>query len=213
MNHRSGLIGFVIGFCVLEAACSIGSILSGDSLPETPPKATFLPFDPEEITRFGKFGHFPDRVIGPNFHGGIDMFPFPGKTATFYAIAPGRVDDIDPDTHQGYDGDKGARNWRITIAISKTVIVGYHFEAALDESTKSPLSVAEVKALIHVKEGQSVTAGQPISDLPYRCSSSHVHFSIIDSSIPGGEHPGMPSPLTYFDSATKAELEKLDLEY
>ena len=34
-------------------------------------------------------------------------------------------------------------------------------------------------------------------------------FSLQDT----GEQPDMPSPLTYFDSATKAELEKLDLRY
>jgi len=203
----------VCGLCAFLASCSLADLFGGgDLLPDTAPKATQLPFSADEMYRYGKFGFFPNPATGPNFHGGIDCFPYKGKTATFYAIADGTVSTINTDTKQGYDGDKGARNYLIEISISKTVKAHYHFEAAFDETTGLPLTEAQVDANILVRKGDSVRAGDAIGILPYRCSSTHVHFSIHEEAY-HGEGPDMPSPLTYFDTAGAARLNELDLIY
>ena len=102
-------------------------------LPDEPPKATELPCDPEEIARISnRFGSWTDDSGKQQFHGGIDFCPYEGKTATFYAIADGTVATVNTDTQLGLDGDKGARNYRIEIAISKHVKVDYHFEVGIN---------------------------------------------------------------------------------
>jgi len=180
-------------------------------LPDEPPKATELPCDPEEIARISnRFGSWTDDSGKQQFHGGIDFCPYEGKTATFYAIADGTVATVNTDTHLGLDSDKGARNYRIEIAISKDVKVDYHFEVGIDEITRNPITPEEVKANILVKKGQAVRAGYPIGIIPYYEGGSHVHFSIHDEKY-GGETPDMPSPLTYFEPSVAEELEAMDV--
>lgn len=142
---------------------------------------------------------------GDRFDGGIDFNPKVGEEATFYAVAEGLVSSINRNTGQGYDGDKGARNYSIELALSKTIKVMYHFEAALNESGE-PLSVAEVNTNIYVTKGKKVLAGDPIGLLPYRCGGSHVHFSIMDET---GEIEGMPEIYGYFDEATAQALKDI----
>ena len=185
------------------AACT----LSG--LPDSPPLATELPCNPEEIDRIGnRFGYWVNDSGMQQFHGGIDFCPDKDKTATFYAIADGIVATVDTDTHLGLDGDEGARNYRIEIAISKHVKVDYHFEVGINEIT-GPISQEEVEANILVKKGQSVKAGERIGIIPYYKGGSHVHFSIHDEQY--GESPEMPSPLTYFEPSVAEELEAMNV--
>lgn len=190
--------------CSFMAACT----LSG--LPDSPPLATELPCNPEEIDRIGnRFGYWVNDSGMQQFHGGIDFCPDKDKTATFYAIADGIVATVDTDTHLGLDGDEGARNYRIEIAISKHVNVGYHFEVGVNKITGQPITPEEVNANIRVKEGQAVKAGDPIGIIPYYEDGSHVHFSIHDEQYGGGESPAMPSPLTYFEPSVAEELEAM----
>jgi murein DD-endopeptidase MepM/ murein hydrolase activator NlpD len=180
-------------------------------LPDEPPKATELPCDPEEIARISnRFGSWTDDSGKQQFHGGIDFCPYQGKTATFYAIADGTVATVNTDTKLGLDGDKGAINYRIEIAISKHVNVGYHFEVGVNKITGQPITPEEVNANIRVKEGQAVKAGDPIGIIPYYEDGSHVHFSIQDEKY-GGETPGMPSPLTYFEPSVAEKLEAMNV--
>jgi hypothetical protein len=106
--------------------------------------------------------------------------------------------------------DKGARNYRIEIAISKHVKVDYHFEVGFNEITGYPITSKEVKDNILVKERQAVKAGDPIGIIPYYEDGSHVHFSIHDEKY-GGETPDMPSPLTYFESSVAEKLEAMNV--
>jgi len=182
--------------------------LSG--LPDEPPLATELPCDPEEIERIGNRFGWPPDYSGGKFHGGIDFCPYKGKTATFYAIADGTVATVNTDTQLGLDSDKGARNYRIEIAISKHVKVDYHFEVGFNEITGYPITSKEVKDNILVKERQAVKAGDPIGIIPYYEDGSHVHFSIHDEKY-GGETPDMPSPLTYFESSVAEKLEAMNV--
>ena len=183
------------------AACTLSS------LPDSPPLATELPCNPEEIGRIGnRFGYWVNDSGMQQFHGGIDFCPDKDKTATFYAIADGIVATVDTDTHLGLDGDEGARNYRIEIAISKHVKVDYHFEVGINEIT-GPISQEEVEANILVKKGQTVKAGDRIGIIPYYNDGSHVHFSIHDEQY--GESPEMPSPLTYFEPSVAEELEAM----
>ena len=189
--------------CSFMAACT----LSG--LPDSPPLATELPCNPEEIDRIGnRFGYWVNDSGMQQFHGGIDFCPDKDKTATFYAIADGIVATVDTDTHLGLDGDEGARNYRIEIAISKHVKVDYHFEVGINEIT-GPISQKEVEANILVKKGQTVKAGDRIGIIPYYNDGSHVHFSIHDEQY--GESPEMPSPLTYFEPSVAEKLEAMNV--
>ena len=115
------------------------------SLPDSPPLATELPCDPEEIARIGNRFGWTGYSGEQWFHGGIDFCPYKGKTATFYAIADGTVATVNTDTHLGLDSDNGARNYRIEIAISKDVKVDYHFEVGVDEITGNPITPEERK--------------------------------------------------------------------
>lgn len=194
-----------IASCFLAMLAICGMFFACDLLPDVPPLATELPVKPEDVSRIGsKFGinNYGDES---RFHGGIDFNPYEGKTAVFYAVADGIVSMIDRDTGQGYDGDKGARNYRIEISISKRIKVAYHFEAALDSNGVS-LTPAEVDANIYVRKGQKVSAGDPIGLLPYRCGSTHVDFSIFDDY---GIREGMTSIYDYFDDQTEIELREL----
>ena len=187
--------------CSFMVACTLSD------LPDIPPVATELPCDPEEIERIGnRFGSWTDVNGKQQFHGGIDFCPYEGKTATFYAIADGTVATVNTDTKLGLDGDKGAINYRIEIAISKHVKVDYHFEVGINEIT-GPISQKEVEANILVKKGQTVKAGDRIGIIPYYNDGSHVHFSIHDEQY--GESPEMPSPLTYFEPSVAVELEAM----
>ena len=188
--------------CSFMAACTLSS------LPDSPPLATELPCNPEEIGRIGNgFGYWVDDSGKEQFHGGIDFCPDKDETATFYAIADGTVATVNTDTQLGLDGDKGARNYRIEIAISKHVKVDYHFEVGINEITGEPISQEEVEANILVKKGQTVKAGDRIGIIPYYNDGSHVHFSIHDEQY--GESPEMPSPLTYFEPSVAEELEAM----
>ena len=191
--------------CSFMVACTLSD------LPDIPPVATELPCDPEEIERIGnRFGSWTDVNGKQQFHGGIDFCPYEGKTATFYAIADGTVATVNTDTKLGLDGDKGAINYRIEIAISKHVKVDYHFEVGVDEITRKPITLEEVKANILVKKGQTVKAGDQIGIIPYYEGGSHVHFSVHDEKY-GGETPEMPSPLSDFEPSVAEKLKAMDV--
>jgi len=197
MKHRAllftalGIMSIVLLSCVLLA--------------DTPPEATVLPVRIDEIGRIGSVFGINNYGGEERFHGGIDFNPKPGGSATFYVVADGVVTKIDRDTGQGYDGDKGARNYRIELGLSTSVTASYHFEAALNEAGE-PLSEEEVESNIYVAKGQKLVAGEPIGLLPYRCEGTHVHFSIMDET---GEHEGMPSIYDYFDESTAQALKDL----
>ena len=195
---------------IVYLCCSFMMACTLSSLPDSPPLATELPCDPEEIARIGNRFGWTGYSGEQWFHGGIDFCPFKGKTATFYAIADGTVATVDTDTKQGLDGDKGARNYRINIAISKHVEVHYHFEVGLNEITGKPISPEGVKANIFVKKGQTVKAGDPIGIIPYYEDGSHVDFTIPDEQY-GGVTPSMPSPLTYFEPSVAEKLEAMNV--
>ena len=195
----------VLFFCFLLVACNLSN------LPESPPLATRLPCNKAEIARIGnRFGTYTSGNGQQQFHGGIDFCPFPGKTATFYAIADGKIVTVNTDTKLGLDAGNGARNYRIEIAISKHVTVDYHFEVGIDETTKQPISLSDAKNNILVKKGQTVKAGDRIGIVPYFEGGSHVHFSIHEEQY-GGETPQMPSPLTYFEPSVADELSSMNV--
>lgn len=188
---------FCIALVLLAASCSLP--------PDEPPKATALPVAEEDVGRIGSVFGINTYDSGPRFHGGIDFNPKVNDTATFFAVADGVITTINRNTGQGYDGDKGARNYRIEIALSSSVKAAYHFEAALNGEGVS-LTAAEVDDNIFVQIGERVSAGQAIGTLPYRCESTHVDFGIVDKM---GIYEGMPSIYEYFDEPTATELRAL----
>jgi len=201
MKHRAFLLTALGMMSIMLLSCTL--------LDDIPPEATALPVQAKEIGRIGSIFGINNYGGEERFHGGIDFNPKPGGSATFYAVADGVVTKIDRNTGQGYDGDKGARNYRIELGLSTSVTASYHFEAALNEEGES-LSEEEVDGNIYVTKGQKLVAGEAIGILPYRCEGTHVHFCIMDET---GEHEGMPSIYDYFDESTAQALKDIVADF
>lgn len=196
------LLLFILVFMLISTGCSLG--WHTRTLPDNPPSATELPVVPDQVERIQRFGVIQSEETS-FFHSGIDFTPKQNMSQPMnvYAIASGIITEIDKDTKQGFDASIGARNFKITMYISKDIAVIYHFEAALDQDERA-LTSAEVEQLIHVDQWQHVEAGTLIGLLPWRDDGTHLHFTIAQD---GRESNAMPCPLGYFDSSRADEFE------
>ena len=196
------LLLFIVVFMLISTGCSLG--WHTRTLPNTPPLATELPVVPDHVERIQRFGVIQSGETS-FFHSGIDLTPKQNMSQPMgvYAIAPGIITEINKDTKQGFDASNGARNFSITMYISKDIAVIYHFEAALDQDDHA-LTLAEVEQLILVDQWQYVEAGTLIGRIPWRDDGTHLHFSIARDA---SESTTMPCPLGYFDSSRAEEFE------
>jgi murein DD-endopeptidase MepM/ murein hydrolase activator NlpD len=166
--------------------------LADPRLDPSTPLFTHLPVDASSVRFMGPYG-IQDLGGGRiNNHNGIDI----GVTGTmpFYSCAAGVVTGIDLNTGKGRPGT----NYRITVQVSSSTVMEYHFE--IDGS----VSEQERKDNIFVSIGDLVKPGTRLANLLSMGDAAHVHFGTIYNNVNGGK-----CPLLYFDASTAADFENM----
>ncbi len=178
--------------CALMACLLIGC--NGDSsgvvlhFPEDV-ELTHLPCDPGSVIWMQPFGNVDHGGGNAFFHNGINF----GTRANgaFYSSAAGYVTAVD------LDKDVGTK-YRITIRVSSSVSLDYHFEI-YGEAPES-----QRRENIFVSEGDTVVAGQHIADLiVMEAGLGHVHWIVFVD----GE--ATTCPLDQFSESAAAAFEAL----
>ncbi len=181
----------MLGVCGALAACGSNPYQAELDLEFAPGVLTALPCRPADVTIMQPFGvvTLPDEPY--RFHNGIDISTASGDP--FYACAPGRVEKIELDTGVGWPGT----NYRISIRVSRTRVVDYHFEIGGSRPE------SERRANIFVSEGDYVEAGQHIANLIVLGGAAHVHFGVIENNNMD------QCPLKFFSAEAAREFEAM----
>lgn len=174
--------------------CNNSKNVTESNLHELPDQVilTYLPCDSNSILWMQPYGNVDHGGGNAFFHNGIDFGT--EHNGAFYSCSNGYVSQIELNTGVGWDGT----NYRITIQVSKTVILDYHFEIA------GEVSVIDRKNNIFISEGDKVEAGQHIGNLIVATQDiAHVHWSIFEN----GE--AITCPIDYFADDVKNSFESL----
>jgi hypothetical protein len=113
---------------------------------------THLPCDSDTLIWMQPYGNVDHGGGNAFFHDGID---FGNPNGPFFSSGEGIVKEVDLDTGKGWPGS----NYRITIQITPTLILDYHFEIG------GFASEDDRRANIFVVSGDRVTPGQHIANL------------------------------------------------
>jgi murein DD-endopeptidase MepM/ murein hydrolase activator NlpD len=152
---------------------------------------THLPCDSDNLIWMQPYGNVDHGGGNVFFHDGID---FGNPDGAFFSSADGIVKGVELNTGKGWPGT----NYRITIQVTPTIILDYHFE--IGGST----SEGERKANIFVADGDQVTAGQHIANLiAIDQNVAHVHWGVYENGSAD------KCPLNYFAVDVAESLEAL----
>jgi murein DD-endopeptidase MepM/ murein hydrolase activator NlpD len=150
-----------------------------------------LPCDSETLIWMQPYGNVDHGGSNAFFHDGID---FGSPNGRFFSSAAGIVKEVDLDTGKGWPGS----NYRITIQVTPTLILDYHFEIG------GFASEDDRRANIFVAFGDRVTPGQHIANLiAIDQDVAHVHWGVYE----GGSAD--QCPLDYFAVDAAKSLETL----
>jgi len=171
---------------ILEGTYRVGQ--NGTSL-------THIPSDPKAVLWMQAHGNVKHGGGNTFFHDGIDFGVIGGRK--FFSAGDGEVTVVELNTGQGWPGT----NYRITIQVTDSMNLDYHFEIG----GYTPLK--RRKANIFVSVGEKVKAGQHIGNLilgnnPKAADVAHVHWGIYNGHQKN-------CPLNYFTPLAAKNLEAL----